>query len=60
MAKIIAIEVENFQTFGQKTLIPIRDLTLSFGLNGAGKSAIFDALELITAKPLGKKTSGHG
>ncbi|MBT8610185.1 DUF3696 domain-containing protein [Polynucleobacter paneuropaeus] len=47
MPKITAIELENFQTIGKKTVIPIRDLTLMFGPNGAGKSAIFDALDLL-------------
>ena len=47
MPKITAIELENFQTIGKKTVIPIRDLTLMFGPNGAGKSAIFDALEIL-------------
>ena len=47
MPKITAIELENFQTIGKRTVIPIRDLTLMFGPNGAGKSAIFDAIELL-------------
>jgi len=47
MPKITAIELENFQTIGKRTVIPIRDLTLMFGPNGAGKSAIFDALEFL-------------
>jgi predicted ATPase len=47
MPKITAIELENFQSIGSKTIIPIRDLTLMFGPNGAGKSSIFDALDLL-------------
>ena len=47
MLKITAIELENFQSIGKKTVIPIRDLTLMFGPNGAGKSAVFDALEML-------------
>ena len=47
MPKITALELENFQTIGKRTVIPIRDLTLMFGPNGAGKSAIFDALDLL-------------
>lgn len=47
MPKITAIELENFQSIGKKTIIPIRDLTLMFGPNGAGKSAVFDALEML-------------
>lgn len=48
LPKINAIELENFQTIGKRTLIPIRDLTLMFGPNGAGKSSVFDALDLLT------------
>ena len=48
MPKITAIEIENFQSIGKPTIIPIRDLTLMFGPNGAGKSAVFDALTLLT------------
>jgi predicted ATPase len=47
MPKITAIELENFQTIGKRTIIPIRDLTLMFGPNGAGKSSIFDALDFL-------------
>jgi AAA15 family ATPase/GTPase len=47
MPKLIAIELEKFQTISAHTVIPIRDLTLMFGPNGAGKSSIFDALELM-------------
>jgi hypothetical protein len=47
LPKITAIELENFQTIGKRTTIPIRDLTLMFGPNGAGKSSIFDALDLL-------------
>jgi len=47
LPKITAIELENFQSIGRRTVIPIRDLTLMFGPNGAGKSAIFDALDLL-------------
>jgi hypothetical protein len=47
LAKITAIELENFQTIGKRTVLPIRDLTLMFGPNGAGKSALFDAIDLL-------------
>ena len=47
MPKINAIELENLQTIGKRTVIPIRDLTLMFGPNGAGKSSIFDAFDLL-------------
>ena len=47
MIKLTAIELENFQTIGSRTVIPIRDLTLMFGPNGAGKSAVYDSLDLL-------------
>jgi len=47
LPKITAIELENFQTIGKRTIVPIRDLTLMFGPNGAGKSSIFDALDIL-------------
>ncbi len=47
MPKITAIELENFQTIGNRTVLPIRDLTLLFGPNGAGKSIIFDAIDFL-------------
>ena len=47
MSKITAIELKNFQTISDKKIIPIRDLTLLFGPNSAGKSAILDCLTFI-------------
>ena len=47
MLKITAIELENFQSIGEKSLITIGQLTMLFGPNGAGKSTVFDALELL-------------
>ena len=48
MSKITAIELKNFQTVSDRKLIPIRDLTLLFGPNSAGKSAILDCLTFIS------------
>jgi len=48
MTKILAIELENFQSIEQRTRIEFKPLTLLFGPNSAGKSAVFDALELMT------------
>ena len=47
MSKITAIELKNFQTISDRKIIPIRDLTLLFGPNSAGKSAILDCLTFI-------------
>jgi AAA15 family ATPase/GTPase len=49
MTQITAIEVENFQSIEQRTRIELKPITLLFGPNSAGKSAIFDAIDLITA-----------
>lgn len=47
MPKIIGIKLENFQTIEKRVTIPIKPLTLLFGPNAAGKSSIFDAIELV-------------
>ncbi len=44
---ITAIELENFQSIEQRTRIDLKPITLLFGPNSAGKSAVFDALELL-------------
>lgn len=45
-SKISSISLEGFQVFKEPTLIPMGRLTLLFGPNSAGKSAIQDALAL--------------
>lgn len=45
--KITAIELEGFQTLKNTTRIEFADLTLLFGPNSAGKSAVCDALEFL-------------
>ena len=47
MTQITAIEFENFQSIERKTRIEFKPITLLFGPNSAGKSAVFDALELL-------------
>lgn len=47
MARITAIELENFQSIERRTRIDLKQITLLFGPNSAGKSAVFDALELL-------------
>ena len=47
MSKITAIELENFQSIKDSVRIEFAPLTLLFGPNSAGKSAVFDALDLI-------------
>ena len=47
MPKITAIELENFQSIKDRTRIHFGAITLLYGPNSAGKSSIFDALELI-------------
>lgn len=47
MTRITAIELENFQSIERRTRIDLKPITLLFGPNSAGKSAIFDAIELL-------------
>ncbi len=46
---LIGITLEGFQVFDKPTYIPLDRLTLLFGPNSAGKSAVQDALELYAA-----------
>jgi predicted ATPase len=47
MTKITAIELENFQAIERRTRIELKPITLMYGPNSAGKSSIFDAIELL-------------
>jgi hypothetical protein len=47
MSKLIAIELQNFQTIEKRSRIDFKPITLLYGPNSAGKSAVFDAIELI-------------
>lgn len=49
MTAITGITLEGFQVFDKPTHIPLADLTLMYGPNSAGKSAIADALKLFVA-----------
>jgi hypothetical protein len=46
--KLKRVHFENFQCIGDATTIDLAPLTLLFGTNSAGKSAIADALELLS------------
>lgn len=46
MSHIKSLILEGFQTIQERTEIPVTGLTLLFGPNSAGKSAICDAIEL--------------
>lgn len=48
-SSITALLLEGFQVFEKSTLIPLERLTLMFGPNSAGKSAVQDALELYAS-----------
>ncbi len=48
--------IENFQSLRGPVEIPIRPLTLLYGPNSAGKSAVFDALQLLAAFLGGRDT----
>src|SRR5690242_9742111 len=42
-----ALILENFKAFGGRRVIPIRPITLIFGPNSAGKSAILQSLLML-------------
>ncbi|MBW7863663.1 MAG: DUF3696 domain-containing protein [Candidatus Hydrogenedentes bacterium] len=44
-ARITAITLENFKSIGAPVRIPLRDITLLFGPNSAGKSTIIHAIQ---------------
>jgi len=46
--KLKRIHLENFQCIGEATTIEVAPLTLLFGANSVGKSAIADVLELLS------------
>ena len=62
---ITGITLEGFQVFDKPTYIPLDRLTLLFGPNSAGKSAVQDAIELYEilmkseAKKLGYSSTLH-
>ena len=45
--RLLAIELENFQSIKDRTRIELTPLTFFFGPNSAGKSAILDAITLM-------------
>jgi predicted ATPase len=47
MPRITAIELENFQSIERRTRIELKPITLLYGPNSAGKSSVFDALQLL-------------
>lgn len=55
---ISKIALTNFQVFSERVEIPIEKITLLFGPNSAGKSAIGDALDIIKMIRTSKTMSG--
>ena len=47
MPRLLALELENFQSIVDSTRIEFAPITLMYGPNSAGKSAIFDALHFV-------------
>lgn len=57
---ITGITLEGFQVFDKPTYIPLDRLTLLFGPNSAGKSAVQDAIELYTKLLSSEMTKPNG
>lgn len=53
---IAGYAVENYRAFGERTSIDLRPLTLLFGYNSAGKSALLRALPLLRDSTLGTQS----
>lgn len=47
MIRLVALELENFQSIVEPTRIEFAPITMLCGPNSAGKSAVYDALELL-------------
>jgi predicted ATPase len=47
--KILELTISNFQSIGEPVSISFEQITLLIGPNSVGKSAIFDALDLLNA-----------
>lgn len=47
MPRLVALEMEYFQSIVERTRIEFAPITLLYGPNSAGKSAVFDALEIV-------------
>lgn len=47
MAQLESVSLTNFQTFAETVEIPFGRVTLLFGPNSAGKSAVFDAIGIL-------------
>ena len=56
MARILSIELDNFQSLAKCSKIEFRPITLIYGPNSAGKSAIFDALDFLRLLTVDKKS----
>ncbi|HET7321043.1 MAG TPA: ATP-binding protein, partial [Longimicrobiaceae bacterium] len=56
--KLVAVEVENFRSYGDVVRIPIDDLTAFIGRNDIGKSTILEALEIFFNNQLVKIEPG--
>lgn len=62
--KLVALEIEGFRGYTNKTGVEFDDLTVLAGKNDAGKSTVFDALKLFLGKakpdPLDHSVNGTG
>src|SRR5947209_20563348 len=42
-----SLQLDNFKAFGQRTVLPLAPIILTFGQNSAGKSSVLQALNLL-------------
>jgi len=59
-APITGLTLEGFQVFEKSTYIPLNRLTLLFGPNSAGKSAVLDAIEFYNQLMVPDSASWYG
>jgi|JI8StandDraft_1071087.scaffolds.fasta_scaffold12796_2 hypothetical protein len=59
LSDTVYLLVRGFQSLNHFTAIPIRPLTLLYGPNSAGKSAIFDALSYLESSFASETQKGH-
>ncbi|MCM0599508.1 AAA family ATPase [Periweissella fabalis] len=53
--KVLSFSVENFRGYTNKVILNVGDFTGLFGKNDAGKSTIFEAMDIFLMRQMHKK-----